>query len=141
VVGVRPAGLGIRRCFTGRHLSSRNECGVPVARLTGRLGHASSSASATRHDGIGATPRNTEAQTHWWLGSAGIVRLERPSTSLRADDFEGPFGHYMSLAEDVRGNVHVVWGVGRLFSDASRTRGEICYTMIHWRGSHRNGRS
>jgi hypothetical protein len=40
----------------------------------------------------------------------------------------------MSLAADGEGNIHAVWGVGRLFKDSSQTRGEIWHSVVRWRG-------
>jgi hypothetical protein len=67
-----------------------------------------------------------------WSERVLLSRPERSSALLTADGFDGPLGHYMSMAADPQGNIHAVWGVGQLFADAGKTRGEIWHNMVRW---------
>jgi hypothetical protein len=68
-----------------------------------------------------------------WSESLLLSRPEHPTDLLTADGFTAPGGHYMSLAEDGAGTVHVIWGVGLPSGFSGKNaRGEIWHNVIRW---------
>jgi hypothetical protein len=66
-----------------------------------------------------------------WCSRLRVSNPERPTELLNKDGFKLVLGDYISLAEDGRGAVHVVWDVGK---SRSELRGEIWHSIVAWSG-------